>query len=105
ARPVAAKLEQPTHRIVWFVREQGGNAAPGEVGDEVTVPTHECQNSITLISSGDLVLGERGDLRVDREALVVRDRARGLGEVDVDVKAARVDDGVEHEVLVFGRWQ
>ncbi len=65
---------------------------------------YKCENPRDLISGRDLALGERGDLRVDRDPLVVGDIACGLGERDINMETALVDNGIEDEErLLFRR--
>ena len=49
-----------------------------------------------LVRGGDLALGERQDLGIDRLLLVLSERAGRQGECTVDGEAAPVDDLVEN---------
>src|SRR5262249_40074676 len=71
----------------------------------MSVSAYERENPRDLVDRRDLALGDLGDLLVDGDPLGVGDRARGPGELDVDMKSALVDDGVEDEQRLLGRRQ
>src|SRR5262252_6584612 len=71
----------------------------------MSMSAYKCDNSRDLISGRNLALGERGDLRVDRDPLVVGDIACGLGERGINVESALVNGGVEDEDRLFRRQQ
>src|SRR5262249_11549321 len=93
---LATQLEETPHRAVGLMRQDGGDRASAETPNYMSLPAHKRENPRDLISGRDLAFGERGDLGVDRDPLAVRDIARGLGELGVDMEAALVDDGVKY---------
>ena len=59
------------------------------------MPPYKGDDARNLVDTGDLVSGESGDFRVDRDALGVGDRPCSLGEIDVDVKSALINLGYD----------
>ena len=67
------------------------------------VPTNKCLDLFDLVHAYDFAVGQRADFGVDVGLLDARHFAGALGEGDVGIVAALIDDRVEFPQPLFGR--